>query len=198
MPAKLSDCVAAAIGNKIYIAGGLDVSGKYSNAIYLFEPTATSYGRYGSTTIERWTKKTHLNENITSNIGMAKLEEKLYVVVNRTTVYTFDTTTDIWTKVCSMIYVMRVVFMKFVGENAIFVSITSCDVKLVFLFQVGSFSFYIYRAIEYRGEMFAVFKRKNDDCSTYLQFGKIESLVGFSINSSIVPHYSMPDLFFIY
>lgn len=96
LPRKLSECVAIEIKGKIYVAGGYDNDGAYSNAIYRFEYNP-SYNE------DRFVCKeqTYL-DGYNRNILLAKLDTFLYVIVNGSTVHTYDTAKNIWTQVTDL------------------------------------------------------------------------------------------------
>lgn len=87
MPKKLYDCATIEVNGKIYLAGGRDESGNFSKGIYCFEPT-----------YQTWTRKTSIN-GIVSGVLLAKLGQKLYVIINCFYIHTYVPTKDIWMEV---------------------------------------------------------------------------------------------------
>lgn len=86
MPNKIHDCVAIEINGKFYIAGGKDVVGKYSQAVY----------RYGESSA--WNGTTYLNGEIYGNPSLAKSNHLLRVIGSRT-LHTYDTINEAWLEV---------------------------------------------------------------------------------------------------
>lgn len=90
MPQKLRDCVAVAMGTKIFVAGGFDKNGICSNKVYCYDPGA----QYDFV----WRNQTFLNGKIRT-VLLSQSDEKLYFIINGTDVRTYDPVQNEWNQV---------------------------------------------------------------------------------------------------
>lgn len=89
MPFQLCNYSVVEIDGKVYLAGGTNGAGAYSNAVFCYDTSGS-----------KWTIKTYISGAV-SDVSLAKLRKTLYVMMKGTAsvLHAYDPKKDIWTEV---------------------------------------------------------------------------------------------------